>query len=53
MLKSGYYVKAFDKAKRRTSTFIYKNRSYAEAKARELRKNPNMGVSIYRVSRGG
>jgi len=53
MLKAGYQVKAYNKATRRTTYYNYKNRSDAQAKSRELRRDPNIGVSIYKVTRGG
>ena len=53
MLKQGFQVKAYNKATRKTACYNYKDRANAQAKARELRRDPNIGVSIYRVSRGG
>ena len=53
MLRQGYQVKAYNKATRKTAYYNYKDRANAQAKARELRRDPNIGVSIYKVSRGG
>jgi len=53
MLKQGYQVKAYNKATRKTAYYNYKDKANAQAKARELRKDPNIGISIYKVTRGG
>ena len=53
MLKAGYQVKVYNKATRRTTYYNYKDRSDVQAKLRELRRDPNIGVLIYKVTRGG
>jgi hypothetical protein len=53
MLKQGYQVKAYNKATRKMTYYNYKDKANAQAKARELRRDPSIGISIYKVTRRG
>ncbi len=50
-LKEGYTVKVHNKLTKGTRYLHFRELARAREKARELRKNPRYGVSLYKVSR--
>jgi hypothetical protein len=51
MLKEAYIVKVYNNKNGGVDKYHFKEYKQAQAKARKLRKNPNFGVSIYKVSK--
>jgi hypothetical protein len=52
MLKEAYIVKVYNNRTGGVDKYHFKDYRQAQAKARKLRKNPSLGVSIYKVSKG-